>query len=76
MSDTLYLYRLSKRGIETHSEIVCQRHYDEMNFEGGFMGPLTERERLRGGLKQTITPYTGGKHECASCEQERGEMRT
>lgn len=65
-TDLLY-YRLSRRGIEIVSEVICQRHYEEQSQADRGMAPLTEREQ-RHGIVQTVTPYTGDRP-CATCEE-------
>ena len=68
MADLLY-YRLSRRGIEIHGELICARHYAQASAEGGSMAPLEPRE-LAAGMKQVVTPYTKGDRPCDMCAEE------
>lgn len=68
MSDKLY-YRLTRRGIETHSEIICAVHYAHASQEGRDMAPLSDREK-GAGLRQTVNEYNGDRP-CATCEEQR-----
>lgn len=72
LMDKLY-YRLTRRGIEVTSEIVCRKHYEQFSQPGRDMAPLSEAERMRAGQKQTVTAYDGDRP-CATCaeEAERG----
>lgn len=61
---SLYVYRLTRRGIEVTSEVICERHHVAAHE----MGPLSDVEKLRG-YEQTLKPYTGDRR-CETCEEE------
>lgn len=71
---TLFMYRLTRRGTEVTSEIVCERHYAQMATNAGPMAPLSEKEIDRAGYKQTVRPYSG-VYPCATCEADAEEMK-
>lgn len=59
-------YRLTRKGRELTSEIVCRRHFEATPS----MQALTESEKHRAGYVQTVTPYSGVR-ECETCQEER-----
>ena len=63
-------YRLTRRGIEVHSEIICREHYDA----APAMSTLTTRE-VGAGYRQTAEPYTEGDRPCETCEAEQQKAR-
>lgn len=61
----LLYYRLTRRGTEVTSEVICQRHYAATPA----MHALSARE-MQAGYKQSVEPYTRGDRGCATCEQD------
>lgn len=57
----LFLYRLTNRGREITSEVICKRHFDIARD----MEPLSASEKARG-YEQTLREYTGDR-KCAWC---------
>ncbi len=79
MSEKFY-YRLTQRGHEVTSEIVCLEHYAYASQPGRDMGPLSVREQAAG-YRQTVIPYKGDR-DCATCNEidnrhsEQGELQS
>ncbi len=74
MPPELLLYKLSRRGVLTHSQIICRSHYEEMTQPGNCMEPLSTREQ-GAGMTQTVTPYTTGDRPCEVCEADAREQQ-
>lgn len=61
----LFVYRLTRRGIEVTSEVICEAHHRTAHQ----MAPLSQHEKKRG-YEQTLRPYAGTRG-CATCEEEK-----
>lgn len=61
-----FIYRLTRRGIEVTSEVICEAHHRTAHD----MVPLSPHEKKRG-YEQTLRPYSG-ERPCATCEEEQG----
>lgn len=68
-SSDLLVYRLTRKGIEITSEVVCRKHYERFSQTGRGFAPLSEGE-IKRGMTQTAEPYTGDRP-CATCEEEQ-----
>lgn len=60
----LYLYRLTNRGREVTSEVICQRHVEIARD----MEPLSASEKARG-YEQSLREYKGDRP-CLWCKEE------
>lgn len=63
----LLLYRYLDRQREIHVEVVCSKHYAQFSQPGGYMAPLSDREKQK--HEQRVTAYTGDRS-CAACQDE------
>lgn len=60
-------YKLTHRGREITSEVICDEHYQQSSDEGRDMAPLSVREQ-GAGYKQLVTEYEGDRP-CATCSE-------